>query len=142
MSLREKLILVGFGAAICGGVAGGVIVFFGPGAPAPAVSPNIAPTSTPGLAVNPRPGALPALGGGAQQTPPPVAAPVPSAPASSPLDAVLAAEGTAAKRADPVYAAYRKRLEEAAPRLRALTPEEQSVELSRLAEQFAPKPSP
>lgn len=141
MSLREKLILVGFGAAVCGGVAGGVVVLFGPATPVPPPVQPASPNATPTLAVNPRPGALPALGAGADPASA-AATQAPTAPASTPLEAALATEGTAAKRADPVYVAYRKRLEEAAPRLRTLTPEEQSMELAKIAEQFAPKPTP
>lgn len=139
MSLREKLILVGVGAAICGGVAGGVIVFFGPARSVPVAAPPSAPGTTPSLAVNARPGALPALGGGPE---PATAAAVqaPTAPPSTPLEAALATEGTAAKRSDPAYVAYRQALEAAAPRLRALSPEEQSRELSALAEKLAPTP--
>ena len=138
MSLREKLILVGFGAAICGGVAGGVIVFFGPARSVPVAAPSTAPVATPNLAVNARPGALPALGGGTEPGTPMAVQAAPTAPPSSPVEAALAAEGTAAKRADPSYQAYRQALESAAPRLRTLTPEEQSMELSRLAERLDP----
>lgn len=130
MSLREKLILVGFGAAICGGVAGGVIIVFSrPGAQAPAVSAAALPNTTPSLAVNPKPGALPALGGGAQQSPTAVAAPT-----SSTVDAILAGDLAIRGAADPRYETYRRALESAAPAIRAMSPEAQEREVVRIKE--------
>ena len=122
MSLREKLILVGFGAAICGGVAGGVIVLFGPSAPPPA---PVAITAAPGgIAVNPRPGALPPLG---------------ATPAEAPIDSVLRMPPELLA-ADPRYATYAAALTAAAPTLRALSPERQYAEIARIkAEVFGEK---
>lgn len=144
MSLKEKLTLVGFGAAI-GGVVAGVVVW-ATRPEAPAVSPGVGSpgASTDGLRANARPAPLPPLGtspgeGAATLA---SASPTAAAPVLAPIDAALAAEGTAAKRATPEYQAYRTALEAAAPRLRTLGPEEQSLELSRLAEKLAPKPPP
>ena len=138
MSLREKLILVGFGAAICGGVAGGVIVFFSPGAQAPAVSAAALPNTTPSLAVNPKPGPLPALGGWAQPSATAVASPT-----SSTVDAILAGDLAIRGAADPRYETYRRALESAAPTIRAMSPEAQEREVVRIKESiFGAKQSP
>ena len=150
MSLKEKLTLVGFGAAI-GGVVAGVVVW-ATRPEAPAVSPGVGSpgASTDGLRANARPAPLPPLGASpgegaatlASVSSIASASPTAAAPVLAPIDAALAAEGTAAKRATPEYQAYRTALEAAAPRLRTLGPEEQSLELSRLAEKLAPKPPP
>jgi hypothetical protein len=132
-ALKEKLILVGFGAVVAGAVAGAIIVGFGAvDVAAPhAASPAVAASTSAALYVA---GASPTRDTApAQRTPqqstPRLAATMPP-PAL--VDLILSGEAAEVPGQDPRFGAYRRALEARASELRMLPTSVQTEEIARI----------
>lgn len=132
--MNEKVLLVTLGAVVGGVVAAVTIYALGPAPPVAGAPPA---ASGPGLIRKADPGVLPPL----QASEPLVgtaSAVAGSAPPPSlaPVDAVLQGDLKFRGAGDPRYEEYRKALEQAAPMLRALSPELQSDEIVRIKDRI------